>query len=432
MKALFQRLITDFQESKPKSVVERDYKIPLDSPKIVSLIGVRRCGKTHLCYGLINELRKTVDPHNVLYLNFEDDRLMDVTLADLDNLMEGYYALYPDKRDEQVYLFLDEVQNIPNWERYIRRIHDTLNVRIFVTGSSSRLLSKEIATSLRGRTLTYEIFPFSFAEYLRFHAIEVNLNSSKSISYIENAFARYLTQGGFAETFEQDADIQQRIWRDYLDLIIYRDLIERYDIKNTHLLRHLIKYSLSNIGTLVSINKLFNEYKGLGHRISKDTLYQYFTYLEDAYALFSVPIFRNSVQEEQRKPRKIYAIDNGFKTLLNTSLSSDLSKLYENVVFLQLRRHHREVYYYKEVQEVDFYVPGTQARLVNVSVNIEGTKTYDREINGLLEAMKYMKLDRAELVTQHRHEQIEIEGKRIDIVPLWRWLLSEPEGNLKR
>jgi predicted AAA+ superfamily ATPase len=186
---------------------------------------------------------------------------------------------------------------------------------------------------------------------------------------------------------------------------------------------------LSNIGTLVSTNKLFNEYKGLGHKISKDTLYQYFTYLEDAYALFSVPIFRNSVQEEQRKPRKIYAIDNGFKTLLNTSLSNDFSKLYENLVFLQLRRHHREVYYYKEVQEVDFYVPGTQARLVNVSVDIEGTKTYDREINGLLEAMKYMKLDSAELVTQHRHEQVEIDGKRIDIVPLWRWLLSEPEDH---
>jgi len=429
MKALFQRLITDFHESKAKTVVSRDYKIPLDSQKIISLIGVRRCGKTHLCYGLINELRKTVDPLNLIYLNFEDDRLLEVTLSDLDNLMEGYYALYPDKRDERVYLFLDEVQNIPQWERYIRRIHDTLNVRIFVTGSSSRLLSKEIATSLRGRTLSYEIFPFSFAEYLRFHQIEINLNSSKSISYIEHAFARYLTQGGFAETFEQDEDIQQRIWRDYLDLIIYRDLIERYDIKNTHLLRHLIKYSLSNIGTLVSINKLFNEYKGLGHKLSKDTLYQYFGYLEDAYALFSVPVFRNSVQEEQRNPKKIYAIDNGFKTLLNTSLSDDLSKLYENLVFLQLRRNHREVYYYKGVQEVDFYVPGKHARLINVSVNIEGAKTYDREINGLVEGMKYMKLDHAELVTQHRHEQIEVDGKCIDLVPLWRWLLVRGAGD---
>jgi len=424
MKALFQRLITDFHESKPKVVVERDYKIPLDSQRIVSLVGVCRCGKTHLCYGLIHELRKTVDPLNLIYLNFEDDRLFDITLPDLDDLLEGYYSMYPNKRDELVYLFLDEVQNIPNWERYIRRIHDTSNVRIFVTGSSSRLLSKEIATSLRGRTLSYEIFPFSFVEYLRFHQIDINLNSSKSRSYIEHAFAKYLTQGGFAETFEQDPDIQQRICRDYMDLIIYRDLIERYDIKNTHLLRHLIKYSMSNIGTLVSINKLYNEYKGLGHKISKDTLYQYFSYLEDAYALFSVPIFRNSVQEEQRNPRKAYAIDNGFKTLLNTSLSSDLSKLYENLVFLQLRRNNKEVYYYKGVQEVDFYVPGAQARLVNVSVDIEGKKTFDREVNGLLEGMKYMKLDCAELVTQHRDEEIEIEGKRIDVVPLWRWLIT--------
>lgn len=423
MQATFQRLITDFHEAQPRAVIERDYTIPLDSQKIISLIGVRRCGKTHLCYGLMNQLRTTVDPHNLVYLNFEDDRLFDLKLSDMDGLMEAYYALYPDKREECVYLFLDEVQNVANWERYVRRIYDTLNVKIFITGSSSRLLSKEIATSLRGRTLTYEIFPFSFAEYLRYQGISVNLNSSKSRSYIQHAFASYLTEGGFAETFQQQPDIQQRIWRDYLDLIIYRDLIDRYDIKNTHLLRHLIKYVMHNIGTLVNVNKLFNEYKGLGHKIGKDTLYQYLSYLEDAYAVFTVPIFRNSVQEEQRQPRKLYTVDNGFKTLLNSSLSADFSKLYENTVFIHLRRQHHEVYYFKDKQEVDFYVPGSSPRLINVSVDIEAKRTLDREINGLVEGINYLKLEQAELVTQHREEVIEIAGKTIKVTPLWKWLL---------
>ncbi len=423
MQGIFQRLITDFHETKPKAVVERDYTIPLNSEKIISLIGVRRCGKTYLCYGMMNQLRATVDPHNLVYLNFEDDRLYDIQLRDLDSLLEAYYALYPNKREERVYLFLDEVQNIPNWERYVRRIHDTLNIHIVVTGSSSRLLSREIATSLRGRTLTYEIFPFSFAEYLRAQDITVNLNSSRSRSYIQHAFASYLTQGGFAETFGQETDIQERIWRDYLDLIVYRDLVERYDIKNTHLLRHLIKYVMHNIGTLISVNKLFNEYKGLGHKVGKDTLYQYLDYLEDAYAVFTVPVFRNSVQEEQRQPRKLYAVDNGFKTLLNSSLSPDFSKLYENTVFIHLRRQHREVYYFRGQQEVDFYVPGAKPRLINVSVNIEGNQTFEREVKGLLEGMDYLKLQRAELVTQHREELIEIEGKAIAVVPLWKWLL---------
>jgi hypothetical protein len=427
MQALFQRFITDFQESPPKAAVARDYTIPLDSCKIISLIGVRRCGKTYLLHGLINQLRASVDPRNIIYLNFEDDRLYPLALHDLDSLMEGYYALYPDKRNEKVYLFLDEIQNIPEWERYVRRVHDTLNVQLFVTGSSSRLLSQEIATSLRGRTLTYEIFPFSFREYLAYQQIEVNLNSSRSRSYIQHAFNTYLHQGGFAETFGETPDIQQRTWRDYLDLIVYRDLIERYDIKNTQLLRHLIKYAMSNIGTLVSVNKLFNEYKSLGHKVSKDTLYQYLSYLEDAYALFSVPIFRNSVREEQHHPRKIYAVDNGFKTLLQTSLSPDYSKLYENLVFLHLRRHSREVYYFKQVQEVDFYVPENAVRpaqLVNVSVDIRAPATLEREINGLLEGMRYTGLDEAVLVTQEREEVLEVDGKRIRIVPAWLWLQS--------
>jgi predicted AAA+ superfamily ATPase len=424
MQTLFQRFITDFQESPPKAAVARDYTIPLDSRKIISLIGVRRCGKTYLLHSLINQLRASVDPRNIIYLNFEDDRLYPLSLHDLDSLMEGYYALYPEKRNEKVYLFLDEIQNIPEWERYVRRIHDTLNVQLFVTGSSSRLLSQEIATSLRGRTLTYEVFPFSFREYLAYQQIEVKLHSSRSRSYIQHAFNNYLHQGGFAETFGETPDIQQRTWRDYLDLIIYRDLIERYDIKNTHLLRHLIKYAMSNIGTLVSINKLFNEYKSLGHKVGKDTLYQYLGYLEDAYALFSVPIFRNSVREEQHYPRKVYAVDNGFKTLLQTSLSPDYSKLYENLVFLHLRRQSREVYYFKQLQEVDFYVPGSPAQLVNVSVDIRAPGTLEREINGLLEGMRYTGLDEAVLVTQERDETLEVEGKRIRIVSAWQYLLQ--------
>ena len=425
MQALFQRLITDFQDAPPKQVIAREQVIPVDSRKIISLIGVRRCGKTYLLYGLINQLRSSVNPRNIIYLNFEDDRLHPLTLQDLDSLMEGYYALYPDKRTEKVYLFLDEIQNIPEWERYVRRIHDTLNVQLFVTGSSSRLLSQEIATSLRGRTLTYEVFPFSFREYLAYHQIDVNLHSSHSRSYIQHAFNNYLHQGGFAETFGETPDIQQRTWRDYLDLIIYRDLIERYDIKNTTLLRHLIRYAMSNIGTLISVNKLFNEYKGLGHKVSKETLYLYLGYLEDAYTLFNIPIFRNSVREEQHHPRKIYAVDNGFKTLLHTSLSPDYSKLYENLVFLHLRRQSREVYYYKQTQEVDFYVPGKPSQLVNVSVDIRTPATLEREINGLLEGMRYTGLEEATLVTQEREDVLRVDGKRITIVPAWQYLLLQ-------
>ena len=423
MKETFKKLIVNFQERTFGKIVPRDYEIPTTTKKIVSLIGVRRSGKTYILFSLIEKLRKTIDPRNIIYINFEDDRLFPLTLEKLDDLMEGYYELYPEKREEKVYLFLDEVQNIEGWERYVRRIDDTLNLQLYITGSSSKLLSSEIATSLRGRTITYEIFPFSFKEYLRYKEIEVNLYSSKSVSFIKNAFNSYLVDGGFAETFDETPDVQKRILKDYLDLIIYKDVVERYTIKNQSLLKHLIKYMFVNMGTLISINKLYNDYKSQGYKVGKDTLQDYISYLQEAYTLFTTPIYRNSVREEQRNPKKLYAIDNGFKKLFSISLSNDYSKLYENMAFLHLRRESSEVYYFKEKQEVDLYVRTDKEYLVNVSYIIEDEKTLQREINALKEGMRYFKLDRAYLVTAERDEVIEVDEGAIEIVPMWKWLL---------
>ncbi|CAA6819476.1 MAG: Predicted ATPase [uncultured Sulfurovum sp.] len=423
MKEVFKKLIINFQERTFGRIVSRDYEIPITTKKIVSLIGVRRSGKTYILYSLIEQLRKSIDPKNIVYINFEDDRLFPLKLENLDDLMEGYYELYPEKREEKVYLFLDEVQNVQGWEKYIRRIDDTLNLQLYITGSSSKLLSSEIATSLRGRTITYEVFPFSFKEYLRHKEIEVNLYSSKSVSFVKNAFNSYLVDGGFAETFDETPDVQKRILKDYLDLIIYKDVVERYTIKNQSLLKHLIKYMFVNMGTLISVNKLYNDYKSQGYKVGKDTLYDYMSYLQEAYALFTTPIYRNSVREEQRNPKKLYAIDNGFKKLFSISLSDDYSKLYENLAFLHLRRESSEVYYFKEKQEVDLYVHTDKEYLVNVSYAIEDEKTLTREINALREGMKYFKLSKAYLVTAERDEVVEVDEGSIEVIPMWKWLL---------
>lgn len=423
MKETFKKLIINFQERPLKGIVPRDYTIPTDTKKIVSLIGVRRSGKTYIIFYLIEQLRQKIDGKNIIYINFEDDRLFPMGLKDLDGLLEGYYELYPQKQEEKVYLFLDEVQNIEGWEKYVRRIDDTENLQIFITGSSSKLLSSEIATSLRGRTITYEVFPFSFKEYLRYKNIEINLYSSKSVSYIKNAFNSYLVDGGFAETFDETPDVQKRILKDYIDLIVYKDVVERHNIKNQALLKHLIKYMFVNMGTLISLNKLYNEYKSQGYKVSKDALYDYIAYLQEAYTLFTTPIYRNSVREEQRNPKKLYAIDNGFKKLFSISLSDDYSKLYENMAFLHLRRMSDEVYYFKQKQEVDLYAKVEQEYLVNVSYQIEDEKTLKREVNALVEGMDYFKLDRAYLITADREEKIEVEGRVIEVVPMWKWLL---------
>lgn len=425
MRETFKTLITDFQERKPDNIISREYNIPVDSGKIVSLVGVRRCGKTSILFDIINSLRKKVPSENIIYVNFEDDRLFPTELGDLNHIMEGYYEMHPEKRHETVYVFLDEVQNIAGWERYVRRIYDTLNIRVFVTGSSSKLLSKEIATSLRGRTLTYEIFPYSFADFIKAKGIKVNFNSSDSVSYIKNALSEYLTDGGFPETVLQSADIKRRILRDYLDLIVYKDIVERYGVKNNSLLKHIIKYSFCNIGTLVSLNKLYNDLKSQGYKLSKDTVFDYYSYLEDAYAVFSIPVFRNSIKEENRNPRKIYSVDNGFKGVYDAFVTDDFSKLYENAVFLHLRRQTAEIYYYSGKQEVDFYcVAEGKKTLVNVSYKIDSPKTRERELNGLLEAMEYFKMSEAYLITTDEEETFQQYDRTIHILPLWKWLLG--------
>lgn len=427
MKEIFKRIITDFQEREIRGIVPRDFSIPLESRKVVSLIGVRRGGKTSILYHTIQKIRKQMDPSNIFYINFEDDRLFPIELRNLDDLVDAYYELYPEKREQKIYLFLDEIQNIDGWEKFVRRIYDTLNAAIFITGSSSTLLGAEIATTLRGRTITYEIFPFSFAEYLRFRGIEVNYHSSKSLSYVANAFNDYMVQGGFAETIVADPDTRKRVLADYVDLIIYKDIIERHGIKNHALLKHLIKYCFTNISTSASLTKLYRDFKSQGFKLGKDTLFDYFSYLSDAYAVFSVPIFRNSVREEQRNPRKIYAVDNGLKSNFDASLFPDHGRLYENAAFLHLRRKTREVYYYLQNREVDFYCrTGNEQIIANVSYDIDSPQTKKREISGLLEALDYFGSELGYLITKDREGTINEGGKTIVITPLWKWLLDAP------
>ncbi len=424
MRETFKKIITDFQERKLPRTVPREIQIPVDSAKIVSLVGVRRCGKTSILFQLIEKIRKSNDPTNILYINFEDDRLYPLRLSHLDAILEAYYELHPQKREERIYLFFDEIQQVENWELFVRRLYDTLDARIFITGSSSRLLSAELATALRGRTITYEIFPFSFSEYLSFKGIQINLHSSSSLSYIANAFEAYLHHGGFAETIDVLAEIRAKILADYANLIIYKDIVERHRIQNLALMKHLVKYCFSNLATAVSMTKLYNDYKSQGFKLSKDTLFEYFSYLSDAFAVFSIPVFRNSVREEQRNPKKIYAIDNGFKSIFDASLSPDYGRLYENAAFLHLRRKSSEVYYFLQKQEVDFYCKTVSEKfIVNVCYDISDPQTRHRELKGIAEALNFFDSPQGYVLNRDLEENLSRDGKRIIILPLWKWLL---------
>jgi predicted AAA+ superfamily ATPase len=424
-KETFKQLILDFQEKDLSQVVQRDMDIPTDLDKPISLVGVRRSGKTFILLSIIKQLKKTgIDYKNILYINFEDDRLYPLSLSDLNILLETYYELFPQKKKEKIYIFLDEIQNVPGWEMFVRRVLDTENCRIFITGSSAKLLSKEIATALRGRGITYEIFPLSFKEFLTFKNIDPDDHTSGGLAKVKNAFNDYLSRGGFPEVVNYDSDIYTRTLQEYLDLIMYKDIIDRFKINNKQLLKYLMKFCFVNVSKLLSPNKLFNDFKSQGLRLSKNTIYEYLGYLEDAYGAFTLPIHSSSVGEEMRNPKKIYSVDIGFKRVMDYSFKKDIGYLYENIVFLELRRNMKNIFYFKKRQEVDFYfIKEREPHLINVSYEMDTQATRQREINGLMEAMDYFFVKNGLIITSETDEEIKENNKRIKMVPLWKWLL---------
>lgn len=423
-KEIFKRLIVDNQERTFAEIVLRDIQIPIDTRKIVTLKGVRRCGKTSILYQTIKKLRETVDKTNLVYINFEDDRIFPVQLPDCNELLEAYYEMFPSKKPEKVYFFFDEIQIVENWEIFIRRLHDTENCQIYLCGSSSKLLSSEIASSLRGRSISYEIFPLSFKEFLRFKNVDNNYYSSANYALIRSALNTYLFQGGFPELIYENKDKHKLILQEYVDLIIYKDLIERYGITNRNLVKLLVKYCYVNISTPLSQNKLFNELKSQGISLSKNTLYEYIDYLREVYAIFTIPLYSRSVGEQNRNPLKLYAIDTGFKAIF--SISQDIGRVIENVVMLQLRRNNVALYYWAGKQETDFaYEAEDGIRMVNVCYDLSNAETKTREINSLLEAMQQHNTNSATLITMETEELVSIDNKSINIIPLWKWLIDQ-------
>jgi uncharacterized protein len=265
--------------------------------------------------------------------------------------------------------------------------------------------------------------PLSFKEYLRFKNIDSENRGTRNQSFIKNALTEYLTKGGFPELVDITVEESRKFLQEYKDLIIYRDLVERYNIRELFPLRYLINHVYKNMGTLFSVNKMNNDLKSQGISMGKSTLYDYVAKLRDCFAMHTVPVFSKSLKEQNRNPQKIYSVDNGFALTVTTD--ADYSKCYENIAYVHLRNKYGEgLFYWKGNQEVDFYAP-IDKKLVNVSYELSNKQTYDREVNGLLEAMRTLKLSKATLVTSSKSEVLKVNRLEITIIPLWKWLLED-------
>ncbi|MBI5193165.1 MAG: AAA family ATPase [Nitrospirae bacterium] len=251
-KELLRQVIRDSHLSPLPALNKREMEPPVGTGKIISLIGVRRSGKTSFLFNLIERLQQGVKKTSIIYINFEDERL-DLTTAELDLIIKAYLELYPDAVMNNCYFLFDEIQNIEKWDKLIRRLYDSVSRNIFITGSNTKRLSKEIATSLRGRTVSYEVFPLSFREYLLFKGITADLNSSKSIAQINNNLLLYLENCGFPETVLYDDAFRQKVLQEYFNVLIYRDLLERYEIRNIAALKFFLKRTPASSAKQLSV-----------------------------------------------------------------------------------------------------------------------------------------------------------------------------------
>jgi len=419
-KETFNYLIKEFHEIALPKLHTRDLSIP-KTQKIVTVTGSRRVGKTFYFYQLIMEIMEKIGKDRIVYINFEDDRILPMSFKELYNITEAYYELYPQNKDKDIYLFLDEIQNIDSWELYIRRIYDKELVRIFITGSNSKLLSKEIATSLRGRTLNFEMFHLSFKEFLRFNEITFNKNIfySKKRFDIKKKFEKYLILGGFPEVVMEKNNLEHDILNSYYEMMIYRDLAQRFSIRNIRLLKELIKFLLTNISNLFSVNSYYTSLKETTS-VGKETIFEYLSYLEDANVIFLVPLFDYSLKKQQANPRKVYCIDNGLRNAVSFKFSGDEGRLAENLVFVELKRRKKEVYYWKNKGEVDFIIKNNEQGLTAINVAYTDDIS-NRESNSLLEFKK--KFNRAkELIILTK--DTEKKDNNIKFMPLWKWMLK--------
>ncbi|MEA3487332.1 MAG: ATP-binding protein [Thermodesulfobacteriota bacterium] len=430
MKNIISQLIDDFHERKLPEPVTRDRKFSEIQGKADVVIGMRRSGKTWFCYQKIQELITSgTKKKEILYLNFEDDRLLDFTVHDFQKILDIYFGKYPEHRDTRCKFFFDEIQRIDQWEMFIRRLLDTENLQIFITGSSSKLLGSEIATTLRGRSLPIEIFPFSFEEFLRFHGLFTDRPKTfgaNTAPILRKAINDYLEVGGFPEVQKLDRDLRIEVLQGYIDSVLLKDIIERHKVSNVHVLKHLVRHIMNSSGGQFSVNKFYNTMKSMSIKCTKNSLYEYLDHLTDAFLFYKVPIHSRSEKSRLINPAKIYTIDTGLLNAMTFRNSNNYGPLLETMVFMHLRRCGYDVEYVstKDGHEADFFARhkiSGETQLIQVCWDMSDKKTFERELRGLKSAMNEHSLSTGTLITWDDETIIE---NKIKVIPIWKWTLG--------
>lgn len=388
--------------------------------KVVVLYGVRRSGKSFI---LVDIFKKNLG--RALYIDFEDERLSNIQAEELDKIRESFFELKPHLlKDPNLVFLFDEVQNVPSWERYIRRLVEKFGVQVFCAGSSSKTTPEEIHTALRGRVWCVKIFPFSFKELVEAKIGKLKIDGiyGEERFTLMNLFNEYFRFGGLPEVIFASNEFEKRkILKDYVQAMYFRDMVERFRIKNLELLNALWERLFNGFAAKFSLTAFYNQYRN-SFPFSKDTLYEYYAYFLKSMIVFEVRKYTESSYERQRNPAKVYLIDHGLARYVT---SEDNGRVLENIVSVELRRRGYELFYFKQERECDFVAKkDSETLLVQVCWCLDKNNT-DRELSGILEASKFIKANNLLIITSEQEDTLKVNGERVSIVPAWKWLLTD-------
>ncbi len=437
MSEIAKTLALEWSRRKLPDMVSRDLDLSsytdAKPAKVIAVSGFRRVGKTYALLLLAQKLLQTMTRDEVVYLNFEDERIP-LRTETLTGLLP---ALKQVNAKPVRYLLLDEIQAVPGWSRWVRRVYDTEDIRLFVSGSSSKMSAAEIPTELRGRFLSVRVFPLSFSEFLRFRNLTIDLKAVPLVAAekarLLRALDEYLYWGGLPEIALANPDRRLEIAQSYYQTIVRRDIVERNRIRNDEAMKALLRLLTNSVAYTVS--KLHNTLRSLNYAVGKTTLQHYLGYIEDSYFMFSLTAFAPSVKDRMQHPRKAYFIDNVFLTSLSTRFSHSTGRLYENLVAVELLRRaaarpETEIHYWKNAlhEEVDFVLRnGARVeQLIQVCSDLTDPDTRKRELRALLKAGRELNCRRLLVITEDYDAVEKVRGSKVVFRPLWKWLLAGP------
>ncbi len=414
-------------------LTRREARLSAVPGKAHAVIGMRRAGKTTYLQQLLDERRAERPIERALYLSFDDDRLVGIGVDQLGFLLEEYYRRYPALRGrETVHWFLDEIQLVPDWERFVRRILDSEKVEVVVSGSSARMLSREVHTSLRGRGMATVIRPFSFREFLRHRREEPTKDArrwtSADRSLLEKRFREFLVEGGFPEAQGLEPGVRIELLQSYVDTVLFRDIVERHGVSQVAALRWLVRQCLRNPAGSFSAHRLHQDLKAQGHGVAKDAVHEFLGHLLDAFLLSAVSLATESERQRNSNPRKIYPADPGLIRAFDASGRSNTGRALETVVLNELERRGAEVGYVKTANglEVDFMArrPAVGEELIQVCADLTNAETRARELRALVEAAKEYPRATRRLLVFDRDALAGLEVPGIEVQPAYEWLLG--------